>query len=673
MKTLKHAVIALYSAIIVVLVCSTFVQQARGADYAACHIYGAAWFVALWAVLAVVATIYMARRRLYKQPVPGLLHLSLLVILAGGALTCFTGRTGQLHLRQGQSVSTFLGSEGRAEVLPFAVRLDSFSIDYYPGTQAPRNFVSRLTVTDRAGSRRVEVSMNNIFAAHGYRLYQSSFDGDLRGSVLSVNYDPWGIAVTYAGYALLALSVVLLLVVRRGPFRRLLSSPALRRGFFVTALACTALPAAARSVPTINEAKAHRAARYQVVYNDRIVPLGTVATDFVKKVYGRTSYRGLSAEQVIYGWMARPEVWQNEPMILVKNRALRHRLGLSGRYAALSALFDAGGRYRLLDMEPEAQSNTAMGKALRELDEKVGLILMLAERELFTPLPASAPRLSSARVEAELFYNRVPFDRILFMVNLSAGVLCFLFLFVWPRRRRVALTAGGVVLCLAFAFALAGYALRWYVGGRIPLSNGYETMLLLALLLMGLTIALWRRFVFMLPFGFLLSGLSLLVAHLGRMNPQITPLMPVLHSPLLSLHVGLIMAAYALFAFTLFCALFALWPAGRGNAARAAARREQLTALSRLLLVPAVGLLAVGIFLGAVWANISWGRYWSWDPKETWALITLLIYAVPLHTASLPRLARPRAYHLYMIASFLSVLITYFGVNYLFTGMHSYA
>lgn len=673
MKILKRTVITLYVATIGVLVCSTFVQQAWGADYAARHIYGAAWFFALWATLAVTATLYMARRRLYKQPVPSLFHFSLLIILLGGAFTHFSGRTGQLHLRQGHSVSAFLSSTGRSEALPFAVRLDSFSIDYYPGTQAPRNFVSRLTVTDRDGSRRAEVSMNNIYSLRGFRLYQSSFDADLRGSVLSVNYDPWGIAITYAGYALLALAVVLLLVVRGGPFRRLLSAPALRRGLFVAVVVCGALPAAARSVPTINESKAKQVARYQVVYNDRVVPLGTVATDFVKKIYGRPSYRGLSAEQVVYGWLLRPQVWQNEPMLLIKNRALRRRLGLEGRYATLASLFDAGGRYKLLDMEPEAQSNTAMGKALRELDEKVGLILMLSERELFTPLPASAPRLSSARVEAELFYNRVPFARILFMVNLAAGVLCFFFLFVGPRYRRVALRCGGVVLWLAFVFALCGYALRWYVGGRVPLSNGYETMLLLALLLMGLTVALWRRFAFVLPFGFLLSGLSLLVAHLGQMNPQITPLMPVLHSPLLSLHVGLIMAAYALLAFTLLCALFALLPVGRGHAAQAAAWGEQLTALSRLLLVPAVGLLAVGIFLGAVWANVSWGRYWSWDPKETWALITLLIYAVPLHTASLPRLARPRAYHLYMIFAFLSVLMTYFGVNYLMSGMHSYA
>ena len=122
------------------------------------------------------------------------------------------------------------------------------------------------------------------------------------------------------------------------------------------------------------------------------------------------------------------------------------------------------------------------------------------------------------------------------------------------------------------------------------------------------------------------------------------------------------MMAYALLGVT--CVLGAVWLFRRD---------ERLTALSQHLLLPAVFLLASGIFLGAVWAAISWGNYWSWDPKEVWALITLLVYAVPLHVRSLPVLRRPRVYHIYILVAFLSVLVTYFGVNYLLGGMHSYA
>lgn len=216
----------------------------------------------------------------------------------------------------------------------------------------------------------------------------------------------------------------------------------------------------------------------------------------------------------------------------------------------------------------------------------------------------------------------------------------------------------------ALLFHLTGYLLRWYIGGRIPLSNGYETMQFLALCIMVVALFMSRRHRQAVGFGFLLSGFTLLVSYLGEMNPQITPLMPVLVSPWLSLHVSVIMMSYALFAFILLNGVWALCVPREA---------ERLMLYSRLMLYPAVFLLTAGIFIGAVWANVSWGRYWGWDPKEVWALITLLIYALPLHADSLPWFRKPRFFHIYTIAAFLSVLITYFGVNFFLGGMHSYA
>ena len=180
---------------------------------------------------------------------------------------------------------------------------------------------------------------------------------------------------------------------------------------------------------------------------------------------------------------------------------------------------------------------------------------------------------------------------------------------------------------------------------------------------------LHRRLSIIVPFALLLSGFTLLVAHLSEMNPQITSLMPVLQSPLLTIHVSLVMMAYALLAFTMMSGIVALIAHHRGHTGH----EELLTVLSQLMLYPAVFLLAGGIFLGAVWANVSWGKYWSWDPKEVWALITLLVYAVPLHRTTFLAPHRPVAYHLYMLIAFFSVLMTYFGVNYFLGGMHSYA
>ena len=181
---------------------------------------------------------------------------------------------------------------------------------------------------------------------------------------------------------------------------------------------------------------------------------------------------------------------------------------------------------------------------------------------------------------------------------------------------------------------------------------------------MAFALFMSRRFRPAIPFGFLLSGFALLVSYLGQMNPQITPLMPVLVSPWLSLHVSVIMMSYALFAFILLNGVWALCVPREA---------ERLMTYSRLMLYPALFLLTAGIFIGAVWANVSWGRYWGWDPKEVWALITMLVYALPLHAASLPWFRKPRFFHIYTIAAFLSVLITYFGVNFFLGGMHSYA
>ena len=168
----------------------------------------------------------------------------------------------------------------------------------------------------------------------------------------------------------------------------------------------------------------------------------------------------------------------------------------------------------------------------------------------------------------------------------------------------------------------------------------------------------------------LVVGFVRLVAMMVDANPPITPLMPVLSSPLLSLHVTVIMIAYALLLFVMLNGIAALLPVSSGSGRVAA--RERARVISLLLLYPAVSLLVVGILIGAVWANISWGRYWSWDPKEVWAMLTALAYALPLHWKSFPLFRKPRFFHAYCVLAFLCVLVTYFGVNLILGGMHAY-
>lgn len=681
-KWVVRAVVVLMTVLVLVLGTATIIEEGRGTAFVSRNIYGTPWFCMLWGAIAFLGCVAMARRRLWRRMPILLLHASLLVILAGALVTRLTSVTGMLHLRpDSPGQNTMLTEDGGLHRLPFTIALDTFYIEHYPGTDAPSDYVSRVRV-DAQPEEHV-ISMNNILEVQGYRLYQSSYDDDRLGTWLTVYHDPWGIAVTYTGYVLLGLSMLWVLLSRKEEFRRLLRHPSLRRSMLVLSLMVVPLVGLAqahgdsRTLPVLKRAQADSLARVQVLYQDRIVPFNTLARDFVTKLYGRASYHGFTAEQVVGGWLLSPDVWKDEPMIKIKSEPLRQMLGIDGSYARLSQLYD-GNTYRLEQIWKDAQSqgaNSALAKSVLEVDEKVGLVLMLTNGTLIHTV-ADDPTLHKAppsRVSAEILYNRLPVAKILFMLNLTLGFLSFFFMVyrstaVRPRLVRPAGTFFRLMLFLSLAFCLFGYALRWYVGGRVPLGNGYETMLFLSLVILALSALMCRRFPYTLVFGFLLSGFTLLVAYLGQMNPQITVLMPVLSSPLLSVHVSVIMVSYALLSFIMLNGLLALWLMRRRPDVVG-----QLTVLSRLLLYPALFFMAAGIFLGAVWANVSWGSYWSWDPKEVWALITFLIYGAAFHKQGLPLFGNPRFFHAYMVVAFLSILMTYFGVNYLLGGMHSYA
>jgi cytochrome c-type biogenesis protein CcsB len=316
---------------------------------------------------------------------------------------------------------------------------------------------------------------------------------------------------------------------------------------------------------------------------------------------------------------------------------------------------------------------------------------------------------SALQLKAEFAYNRVPFATILFMLNLTLG---FLSLALRIRRlvdssrsarvQRPMLPLSRVQLaCLSFSLVALSLALamRWIIGGTVPLSNGYETMLTVAWLVQLIVVVAGLRLEasansglrslvpLLATFGFLLTGFFLLVSHIGSMDPAIGRIMPVLNSPLLSVHVSIIMMSYALLSLTFITSLMALLlvlirrlrlraaAAGQPAGQRLVWLRQQrqLQLLSRIFLLPAITTLGIGIFTGAVWAHVSRGNYWSWDPKETWALSTLMNYAAAIHQQSIPRLRRPLFFHIYMVLAFLSLIITYFGVNYFLGGMHSYA
>lgn len=659
---------------------ATIVEQEHGTDYAHETVYGSRWFVALWTALTVIGLFHILRRKV-RSVSTLLLHLSLAIILAGALLTRLTAVKGMIHLRTGEPTKIYYTQEESKE-LPFSIRLNKFEITYHAGTHAPANYRSSVTVIDGKEHIDSNISMNNILSYHSYRFYQASYDEDGNGSILAVNTDPYGIPVTYTGYGLLFLSLVWMLIDPRGSYRKLLRHPLLRR---CALLICLWLPLGqgAHAQSCLPKSTAEKFGQLCILYNGRICPVQTYAQDFCRKIYGSRSYRDMTAEQVLTGWIFYGDEWEKDLMQNHRETAddnMRHQLVMELRSGQSLKVLPYTGRstmwYAPTDILPQSMDK----EHARYISNVFSLIYADIQTdnfgrvdEYFTKMKRYQERFggstmpSEAQYMAERINNSIPFATVLFIVNLTLGLIALLHTIWRLTRQRSARLFGRMLSALSYLSFLAlslAIALRWIISGNIPLTNGYETMLSLAWLVQLIALCLHRRLRILMVFGLLLSGFFLLVSHLNQMDPAIGQMMPVLASPLLSLHVSTIMISYALLSLTFLCAVVALCLPRHAR---------ELQVLSLLFLHPAIAALGIGIFIGAIWANVSWGTYWSWDPKETWALITLMLYAVALHTQSLPLLRRPAAYHIYMALAFLSLAMTYFGVNYFLSGMHSYA
>ena len=676
-NTIKPAIFASVVTLIVVMAYATFIEQKSGHAQAEDDVYHSFWFRGLWLALSVLLGTSLYSLKMHRRVAVCLLHCSILLIVAGGAVSFFHSKSGTIHLREGIAKQKFWDEKSRQWTsLPFSITLQKFNIEYYLGTQAPKNFISRVNVSSPERQASHTIGMNKILRHDNYRFYQSSFDADGKGTILKVTYDPWGIFITYCGFALFALSFLLTLTSKKESFRRLLSHSLPSKQTAVILLSLSSLfplNSEAHSVPTVTQERAEQIARMPIVYNNRIAPFNTMARDFIVKLYGKPNYKGLSAEQIILGWLSHPEVWKNEKILKISNKKLRQDLGIKGKYASLAELFNQEGEYKLNLLRTKATQDKN-GKAFQELDEKVGLVLLLTKGELFKPVPQNAPAPGRLMIEAEILYNKIPFTTIVFACSLAFGLLMFVVMLlktiktVETGNDRFHKFCKYTVFSIT-TFHLLGYALRWIVGGRIPLSNSYETMLFMASAVLLFTAFTYQRFTMTMPLGLLLTGIILFVVQISPTSAQISPLMPVLQSSMLSIHVCFIMFAYTLLAFITMNGIFTLILSYVRHNHHSIG---QLTAFSRLMLFPATYMLSIGIFLGAIWGNISWGSYWAWDPKETWALITLMIYAIPLHK-SIKKLSQPTYFHVYTVAAFLAVLMTYFGVNHFLGGMHSYA
>jgi len=704
MKHLRHPLSLLILALIASMAAGTVVEMRHGNDYALSHVYGSWWFVALWALLALGIIVMMITRKSWKRPVVCALHTSILVILLGALLTMTTGQHGEMTLKPSVATNQFTiekHGSSRTEALPFSLTLDRFEVETYLGTHTPMDFVSYLQIHDGGTTTDAKISMNNILKYRHYRFYQSDYDEE-GNSVLSVAHDPWGVGVTYTGYILLFIALIGMFFEKNGQFRTLLrkaSAPAaVLFALFLTVGA--SLPASAANKPrTLSKESADKMGQMYVMYKGRVCPLQTLAKDFTTKLYGNAHYRGYTPEQVFSGWLFYTSDWQNEPIPRIERDLKR---GKQREAEDKRQIINMVLNSQLLKIYPHADSSQQVTwysqndqlpleipddeylfirKQMSLCKEYVVLGDFAALNELFEKTKIYQEKYSLGQVQpkvqyrAERLYNRLSVGRWLAMVTITLGLICFAAALVCLGKGRKLYkpvrTVAVVWMSLLCVFLALVFILRWIAGGHVPMAGSFDSMNLLALNICIITLIMMQKYEMALPAGLLMTGIVLLVQMMGGSNPPITHLMPVLSSPLLSLHVTVIMIAYALLFFIMLNGISAVIV--RVTQPTNTQFLERLRNISLIMLYPAVALLAAGIFIGAVWANISWGNYWSWDPKEVWALITLLVYIAPLHSTLWKSFQKPLFFHLYCILAFLSVLITYFGVNMLLGGMHSYA
>ena len=643
----------------------------------------------------------------------------------------------------------------KATTLPFVIKLNKFILERYPGSTSPSGYKSDVVIIDKSANveKPFMIFMNNILKYKGYRFYQSSYDHDEQGTILSVNHDMAGMLVTYSGYALLFFFILLSLLSKNTMFRTATPghwNSAIRKTvpafLFILFLSGTTNISAQKLIPDKQAAMEFG----KVLVQDqkgRTKPLFTLSNDILRKVSRENKFEGLNSMQVFLGIYLDFKNWKDVPMISISSTDLQKKLGITGRLAAFADIvnLDNKGTYKISDEVNSAYSKSPsernkIDKEVMKVDERVNIIYMIYKGDFMKLLPlqdsthawvspqeayqkgahgadslflgniiplltealetnniASARQLtesisnyqkkysqyslpSESKTNVELLYYRLGIFERLFPFYATVGLIMLIGLITMVIRGRNSTSLFVKILSsLLFAGFLLhtlGIVMRWYIAGHSPMSNGYESMVFIswATLLAGFIFS--QKSAFALSASAVLASMTLMVAHMSFMDPEITNLVPVLKSYWLTLHVSVIISSYGFLgvgAILGLITLILLALSKDNNRGRISDTIDELTIINYKTLTIGLYLLTIGTFLGAIWANESWGRYWGWDPKETWSLITIIIYSIVIHSRRIPGMKDIFTFNLLSLFAFSSVLMTYFGVNYYLSGMHSYA
>ncbi len=689
-------------------------------------------------------------------------------------LTGSKGKIGEPQVITIGKLDFTLAFGSKAYVLPFKIQLNDFIATKYPGTEKSyAAFESQVTVLDGKKKSDARIYMNHILDYGGYRFFQSSFDPDEQGTVLSVNHDFWGTLITYIGYFMLFFAMMSILFTKHSRFadiKRKLeivkNKKAKLLSILLLLLSCNVFSQNHMShKPTQNQIDSllyrykvneeHAAKFGRLVVQDeggRMKPVNTFSSELLRKVSKNDTYKDMNSDQVFLSMVQFPRVWFEVPLIYIKNGndSIRKIIGLDSKekYAPFIKFFDDKGNYKLSSYIEEAYKASIpdqFQKDFIETDRKVNLLNSALSGSILRifPIPkdpnnkwisylelnqanihgidstftknilplymsaldsatikkdyvnanfflqsienyqkkfGSAVRPNDDKISSEILYNKYDIFKKLYYLYMLTGVLMLLFtivnIFFEKKAIRYVIHGFHILISVLFLLHTTGLIARWYISGHAPWSDAYESMIYVAWATMFFTLAFDIKSKLTVASGTFVASMILMIAHWNWMDPSIANLQPVLNSYWLMIHVAVIVASYGPFTLAMVLgvvALILMLFTNKKNKAKMDLNIQEITYINELALTIGLIMLTIGNFLGGQWANESWGRYWGWDPKETWALISIMIYAFVIHARFVPALRGKWIYNLMSILAFYSIMMTYFGVNFYLTGMHSYA
>ena len=663
--------------------------------------------------------------------------------------------------------------------IPFEVFCRDFILDKYPGSESPSSFESELSINDpRNGYKRNQkVFMNNVMDYDGYRFFQSAYDLDNpstpqneEGTRLSVNHDWWGTNITYIGYLLMSIAMILSLFAPVGRFRdlneKIKKLNQRKKGIHAAVIAAVLFLGFNNPLFAKNHKNHQHPSKgiYRVISEDhsdelasmlvqdfkgRIIPMHTLCDELLRKFYQANRYKDYNAVQTVMSMHMYPQYWMEQKIIKISSN-LQSRLKLKG-YASVKELSDQTGAFKWLNeyktahQKPESKRDE-FDKKLIKLNERFEVVQGIFSWQYMRIIPKKGDKNntwyvpmnmelmqvdtvssittlkylsaidegaknnsfgvasdllkqikkfqreigkkvvpSETKVNVEISYNKMTIFKNAFRGYMTLGFALLILFFTQifrTKKSEPSLTVKIIqksllfLLIVFFVYHGIGLGFRSYISGHAPWSNGYEALIYIAWMAVLAGLAFLRKNEVVVAGAAILSALMIMVSEMNLLDPEITPLVPVLKSYWLMIHVAIITASYAFLGLGCIFGLLNLTLyifRTKKNGEVVTLNISELTYISEMSITIGLFMLTIGTFLGGVWANESWGRYWGWDPKETWALVSVLVYAVILHLRLIPGLKGKFLFNVVSFWGYSAILFTFFGVNFMLVGLHSYA